>query len=102
MGFIKPTVDDYKSRFIRSKEGRILPFDAQDSVAHYIIDELKLWLPVHELMWKLEKLKSLNNDIRSALENVTEPNLKIEIQAVHYQILLMLVEIQDSILKENE
>lgn len=101
-GFIKPTIDDYKSRFIRSKEGRILPLDTTDSVAQYIIDELKLWLPIHELMWKLEKLKSLNNDIRSALVNVTEPTLKTEIQAIHYQVLLMLDEIQDSILNENE
>lgn len=102
VGFIKPTSDEYKERFKRSKEGRILPADNNDNVAKYIIDELKLWLPVHELMWKFETLKSLNNELKSALIKVTDAVLKSEIQQVHYHVLQMLVEIQDSIYKENE
>ncbi|AEA45007.1 HNH endonuclease [Fluviicola taffensis] len=101
-GFIKPTIDDYKSRFNRSKEGRIIPVNEGDLVAKYIIDELKLWLPVHELMWKLEKLKSQNDKINSALEKITDETLRSEVQGVHYQVLLMLNQIQDSIFKENE
>lgn len=101
-GFVKPTTVDYTSRFKRSKEGRILPNTDTDSVAKYIINELKLWLPVHERMWKLEKIRLLESKIKTALKNIPDGELKTEILDIHYKVLLMLTEIQDSIYKDNE
>ncbi|CAG5083088.1 HNH endonuclease [Parvicella tangerina] len=102
IGFIKPTEQDYTDRFQRSKEGRIIPVDNTDTVANYIRSELKLWLPIHERMWKLEKVKKLNNDITNALASMDDGDLKTELQAIHYQVLLILTEIQDSIFIANE
>lgn len=101
-GFIKPTDQEYTNRFKRSKEGRIIPSDSHDEVANYIKSELKLWLPIHERMWKLEKVKALNEKIKTALASMTDGKLKEELEGVHYQVLLLLTGIQDSIFMANE
>lgn len=101
-GFIKPTEQEYSNRFKRSKEGRIIPVDDTDTVANYIKSELKLWLPIHERMWKLEKVKKLNRDIKVALSQMEDGDLKTELEYIHYEILLVLDNIQDSIFVANE
>ena len=100
-GFIDPTNEDYTTLFKRSKSGKIVPF--QDSeLADYIIKELKLWLPIHERMWKLERLKQLNEQIKTQLKLIKDEAIRKELETLHYQILKELDIIQDSIFVENE
>ena len=102
IGFIDPTEDEYSTLFVRDKVGQIIPSGTNNALAHYIRDELMLWLPIHKNMWKLEKLKMLNQQIREKLKLVTDNNLKDQLEKDHYQILLILDEIQDNIFVEND
>ena len=101
IGFIDPVNDTYTKLFKRSKLGKIIP-SKKSELAEYIIEELNLWLPIHERMWKLERLKQLNNQIKSRLSSFMDQELKNELKALHYQVLVELDAIQESIFVENE
>ena len=102
MGFIDPVEKEYTDFYKRSNKGKIEPVDDKNVLAHHIIEELKLWLPIHERMWKLEKIKKLNELIQSKLDNVEAGEYKIELEQLHYQILKVWIKIQDSVFVENE
>lgn len=102
IGFVDPTKDEYSNLFIRSKDGEIEPANHQNDLAHYIKKELFLWLPVHKNMWRFEKLKALNQKIRTKLKLITDNNLRDQLEKDHYYILLILDEIQDNIFLEND
>ncbi|MCP4109916.1 MAG: HNH endonuclease [Desulfobacteraceae bacterium] len=96
-GFIDPTEESYTELFKRSATGKIIP--SEDShLANYILAELKLWLPIHEKMWKLERLNSLEEKIKTKLELVKDQELKEK----HYQVMLELDAIIKNIFVENE
>lgn len=101
-GFVEPTTEEYTKLFQRSVVGKIIPIDPGNDLANYIIEELKLWLPIHEKMWKLEKIKSLHIQIKDKLNNIADSDLKSQLERLHYLILKELLDIQESIFVENE
>ncbi len=101
-GFVDPTEEDYTELFKRSATGQITPSDDSNELARYIRRELKLWLPIHERMWKLERLISLKEKIKAKLERVNDQKLKDQLKEEYYQVLLELDEIRENIFVENE
>lgn len=101
VGFIDPIEIDYTNLYKRDINGKIQPVDSANNLANYIINELKLRLPVHQKMWKLEQVRLLNNEIATKLENLEDGELKAELEKEHYQILKLWVSIQESIFVEN-
>ncbi|WP_289028713.1 HNH endonuclease [uncultured Algoriphagus sp.] len=100
-GFIDPINDQYTKLYKRSATGKIIPSDDSE-LAKYIIKELKLWLPVHERMWKLEKVKQLNDKIEEKLKTITDETIKKELEQLHYEVLKVWYQIQESVFVENE
>lgn len=101
IGFIDPVEKDYTDLYSRDINGRIQPVNAADDLANYIVKELKLWLPIHEKMWKLENVRKLNKDIENRLKGMPEGKFKVELEREHYEILKLWVSIQESIFVEN-
>ncbi len=98
-GFIDPTEESYTELFKRSATGKIIPSDDNNNdLANYILAELKLWFPIHERMWKWERLISLEEKLKAKLELVKDQELKEK----HYQALLDLNSIRKNIFVENE
>lgn len=101
IGFIDPVENDYTNLYQRDVNGKIHPVDSTNNLANYIIKELKLWLPIHQKMWKLEQIRSLNKEITIKLENLKDGQLKDDLEKEHYKILKLWVSIQESIFVEN-
>jgi len=101
-GFIDPIEEDYTKLYKRSKTGKITPSDDTNDLAIHIIDELKLWLPIHERMWKLEKINKLNDLVENKINKVEDGELKTQLEQLHYQLLKSWKKIQESIFVENE
>jgi len=102
IGFIDPAEEEYTTLFTRDGEGKIIPANPQNSLAAHIIDELKLWKPIHQRMWKLERIKNLSDRVKNAISSVGDETLKRDLMDVHYPILVALDELYDSIFVENE
>lgn len=102
IGFIDPIENEYTYLYKRTLTGKITPQDDTNELAHHIIKELKLWLPIHERMWKLEKIKKLNDLIQIKLDELEYGALKVEMEQLHYQILKVWMKIQDSVFVDNE
>lgn len=101
VGFIDPIEQKYTNLYSRDINGRIQPVSSTNNLAKYIIKELKLWLPIHEKMWKLEKVRKLNKDIEKRLNGMLEGELKVKLEREHYEILKIWVSIQENIFTEN-
>lgn len=99
-GFIDPVDAKYDNILIRNSSGKIIPADVNCNLTNYIIKELGLWLPIHELMWKLEKLKELNHQLTEILESGIDDVLKGSVKEYHYEILIELNKIQNNIFVE--
>lgn len=100
-GFIDPVDKNYSDLFERSSDGKIILTDSSNHLAKYIHNELKLWLTIHERMWKLEKTKKLNELIKEKLKEITDPKLKAAMEHLQYKALLILEEIQSNIFVQN-
>ncbi len=87
VGFIEPTTVDYTNLFKRSALGEIICNGQKPSIADYIIRELKLWYPVHHITWRLERVKKLGEEVKAKILNVTDDDIKKELEATHYEIL---------------
>lgn len=101
IGFIDPVDETYTKTFKRAKSGKIIPAK-ESELAEYIIRELGLWLPIHERMWKLEKVNYLIDQIEKKLNTVKDPTLKMELEQLHYLWLKEWRNIQKSVFVENE
>lgn len=103
IGFVDPATDEYTTLFLRDFDGRIIPaLGEKEELAKHIIDELKLWLPIHQRMWKFEKLTLLKNKIKHALTQLPDGDIKEKVKEFHYAILVILDGIHVEILDENE
>lgn len=89
IGFMDPTEKAYSDLFIRNKSGSIIAKN-DNLLGKYIIKELNLWFPVHSIIWKLEKIRDLNNEIKSALGKAIDPKFKQELESVHYELLKLM------------
>lgn len=101
-GFIDPIDEDYTNLYKRSNTGKITPSDDTNDLAKHIIDELKLWLPIHERMWKLEKINKLNDLVENKIDKVGDGELKTQLEQLHYELLKTWKKIQESVFVENE
>ncbi|GLU52326.1 HNH endonuclease [Dyadobacter frigoris] len=101
LGFVDPCSNDYNLLFFRTQNGQIKARDQNNALAKYIIQELNLWLPIHERMWKLEKLKIIHEEIKYKLLNIKDENLKKTLVNEHYEILKEIDETQSHIYMEN-
>ncbi len=97
IGFVKPTRDEYKDLFFRNANGRIIPI-ADNNLAIHLKDELMLWLPVHSLMWRIEKLMSLNKKVKEKIEATGNQ----ELIALHYTLKDEIIEIFENIFELND
>lgn len=102
IGFIDPAEQDYTDLFQRSSFGCIEPTDSENPLAHYIIAELKLWLPIHEKMWKLEKLDRISEEIEQKIKETRDDDSIKLLEDIHYKLLKGLQEITKGIFVENE
>lgn len=64
-GFINPREEDYCNQFKRNGEGTIV---AQTELGRYMIKALKLNLKRHAIIWRLEKLEEMFDQIHKEFE----------------------------------
>lgn len=64
-GFIDPCEDDYSNQFDRSISGRITPLTP---LGRWMYNTLKLYKPQHEIIWKMEEVDNLIDEIELTLE----------------------------------
>ena len=96
-GFVDPVSDEYNDLFFRDENGCIIPNDDHE-IASYIKEELKLWLPIHSLNWKLEKLKTIELSLKKEMKENHCATAQQEINEIGACISSIL----DDIFKENE
>jgi uncharacterized protein (TIGR02646 family) len=101
-GFIDPTSDDYTNFFRRDKSGKIHSNGVNDVLAQFIVKELKLWLPIHEITWKLERLIELSNAIEEKINSETDEALKQDLEVRFNEIEIGLAKIFRNLFVENE
>lgn len=101
VGFIDPTSDSYTQIYKRDADGKITPNASKSPLAVYIIDELKLWLPIHQLMWKLERIIKLELETKKKLDQIADPILKNDMKDIHYAILTEIHDIRQNIFTAN-
>lgn len=102
-GYIDPCTDEYTNTFTRDSEGRIKPIDPNNALAKFIIDDLKLWLPIHSLMWKVNKLHTLELKVRDKINKMASDDPKTsELKKQHYDIMYVITDIFSKIFKHNE
>lgn len=71
-GFIDPCDDNYNNQFHRLHNGRILP---QTKLGEWIYNSLKLYKPQHEIIWNIELLDTLIDEIKEILEHSANDEL---------------------------
>ena len=59
-GFIDPCDDEYNKQFSRQSNGRIIPIT---KIGSWIFNELKFYKPQHEIIWNIEQLDILIDEI---------------------------------------
>lgn len=96
--FIDPTKEEYTNLFKRNKKWIIECNELNPNLAKYIIDELKLWYPIHSLNWRFEKIIKLEEKVSKLLEKQENEDLK----RIHYDILQAFKTLAIWIFKENE
>ncbi|MFD0860577.1 HNH endonuclease [Sungkyunkwania multivorans] len=72
-GFIDPCDDEYANQFDRTGNGRILP---TTNIGHWMYKALKLYKPQHEIIWSLDELDKLIQEIEDILK--TKPNNQLK------------------------
>lgn len=97
IGFIKPTNEIYKTLFFRNSNGRIIPIE-NNKLALYLKDELMLWHPIHSLMWKFEKLLSLNTQVKAKIGTTNSEELK----ELHYKLMDEILVVMENIFENND
>lgn len=101
VGFIDPTTEEYTQTFERTQFGKIIAKEQSDLTDH-IIENLNLWYPIHERMWKLERVMKLNLDIKEKLRKTKNAEIIKDLKDLHYDLLVEIVDIQENIFVENE
>ncbi len=76
-GFIDPCEVDYTLQFKRHSQGRIIPVTTLGS---WIFNELKLYKPQHEIIWNIEQLDVLIDEINVLLLTITNENITVQLK----------------------
>lgn len=73
--FYNPVETDYNTIFFRNELGGI---DSTDPKGRQMIKDLKLYRPIHNLAWLLEKLESTHELLDKAIDSETDPEKQAE------------------------
>ncbi len=65
-GFIDPCDDEYGNQFDRKENGRIVPLSP---LGTWMYNTMKLYKPQHEIIWKMEEVDNLIDEIEEILED---------------------------------
>lgn len=65
-GFIDPCNDDYKNQFERQTTGRIIP---KTDLGNWMYYAMKLYKPQHEIIWTIDLLDKLIDEIQTVLNS---------------------------------
>jgi HNH endonuclease len=101
VGFVDPVDISYSDFFERNRDGSISAKN-NNELAKYMINELNLWLPVHSITWKIEKILLLETEIQTALEQTLDEKLKEELKVCHDEISIIGYTVFKDLLSENE
>lgn len=101
-GFIEPTNADYTNLFKRDKDGTITCNGVNANLSEYIIEELKLWYPVHRITWKIEKLNFLEERVAHEIQLLENSTRKTELEVMQNEIRGILIGLFRGLFVENE
>lgn len=101
-GFIEPTSEEYTNLFKRDKDGSIKCNGVNASLSRYIIEELKLWYPIHRITWKLEKINQLEKNVSAEMQRLEDSPFKNELEVMQNEIRGILIELFRILFAENE
>ena len=82
MGFIDPCDADYDNQFERLQNGQI---KAITNLGKWMLKELKLDKPQHEIIYNLEQLDNILDQLDNDLENLADINLYKRISALLFK-----------------
>lgn len=74
IGFVIPTNNAYNDLFCRDNEGAIIAKNDSE-LAKYIIEELNLKNPIHSLMWRIERLYKLIEEVNEKIKETNNQEL---------------------------
>jgi len=72
MGFIDPCDDAYNDQFERLVNGRIVP---QTPLGNWMFNTLRLYKPQHEIIWNIELLDTMIDEIEEILKHSPDTDL---------------------------
>lgn len=101
-GFVEPTTEEYTNLFKRDKDGTIICNSVNIHLSQYIIEELKLWYPVHRITWNLEKLNRLEKSVSLQVQQLENSPLKTELELMQNEIRVGLVDLFRSLFAIHE
>jgi HNH endonuclease len=101
-GFLEPTNEEYTNLFKRDKDGKIICNDINPSLAEDIIDKVKLWYPVHNITWRLEKLDFLEKLVSYKILQLENSPFRDELTATQNEIRGILIDLYRCLFAENE
>lgn len=91
IGFVSPYSEDYDLLFIRDQEGKIIP---QSELAKWIHKNLHLGLSRHSLIWQLEKIDKLLDNIEEEYSKVKNEETKDKIAKLLFKFRRKVKELQ--------
>jgi hypothetical protein len=83
--YLDPCDADYNEHFGRDEEGNIIPLPGS-KLADYMYIKLKLYLKRYGIIWTLEALKAKLAELRTILESVTNPEIRLELLEQHLKV----------------
>lgn len=84
-GFIDPCSIEYDNHLHRNNKGEIL---YKTTLGEYIYDELKLGLPRRSILWKVDELQVLIEEIKHELNKIdSTSHLFLKLKEQHYLLL---------------
>jgi len=89
-GFIDPCDDEYNNQFLRLDNGRIIP---QTELGIWIYNSLKLYKPQHEIIWNIELLDNLIDEIETILEHTPNNDLSNQLMLCYKGFRLYVKEL---------
>ena len=91
-GFIDPCDDEYANQFDRTAKGRILPIT---NIGQWMYIALKLYKPQHEIIWSLDELYKLIQEIENILKNKPNNQLKDKLLDCYREFMVYSKKLSD-------
>lgn len=75
-GFIDPCDDEYNNQFSRQADGKIVPLT---KLGHWMYNALQFYKPQHEIIWNIEQLAKMIDEIERILANSQSDDLSLKL-----------------------